>query len=253
MTNKKPISYLQTDPRWKNIRYAVSGEVSTIGSAGCGPTSAAMLIATITGKPINPVDTCGWALTKGYKALKQGTYYSYFVPQFREYGIKCLRLNEGRIINDPANRVHDQALQKLKDGHYIIALMGPGLWTSSGHFIVLWEEDGVYFILDPASTRPDRLRGDINRFRRECRMYWAIEIPKEKEEPVMEGKEIHKKLNEYLSKQPTSAYAKESSEKGIASGLFADGDGDGLVDNPKGFLTREQLAVVLNKAGLLDK
>jgi len=69
----------------------------------------------------------------------------------------------------------------------------------------------------------------------------------------MDGKTISQKLNEFLAEQPTSDYAKESSEKAIKSGLFADGDKDGLVDNPRGILTREQLAVVLNRAGLLDK
>lgn len=48
--NREPVSYLQTDARWKTKPYRVSGESSTIGSAGCGPTCAAMLIETITGK-----------------------------------------------------------------------------------------------------------------------------------------------------------------------------------------------------------
>lgn len=55
-----------------------------------------------------------------------------------------------------------------------------------------------------------------------------------------------------LAIKPTSDYAKESSKKGIESGLFLDGDKDGLVDNPHGFLTRQELATVLNRAGLLD-
>lgn len=75
----------------------------------------------------------------------------------------------------------------------------------------------------------------------------------EEEDDDMEGKEIFEKLNAYLATLPTSDYAKESSEKGVDSGLFADGDKDGLVDDPRGILTREQLAVVLNRAGLLDK
>ena len=46
----KPVSYMQTDTRWKKKSYAVKGENSTIGSAGCGPTCAAMVIAEF----INP-------------------------------------------------------------------------------------------------------------------------------------------------------------------------------------------------------
>ena len=75
----------------------------------------------------------------------------------------------------------------------------------------------------------------------------------ESEGDDMDGKDISEKLNAYLAQQPTSDYALESSKKAIKSGLFSDGDKDGLVDDPRGILTREQLAVVLNRAGLLDK
>lgn len=82
----------------------------------------------------------------------------------------------------------------------------------------------------------------------------AAEVNKRlSEEDTMTGEEIYKALNEYLNGLSTSDYAKESSKKGVTSGLFSDGDKDGLVDNPRGILTREQLAVVMNRAGLLDK
>ena len=77
--NKRPVSYLQNDPRWKDKPYRVKGESSTVGSAGCGPTCAAMVIQTITGKTFTPEDACNWSIQHGYKALKQGTY----VPCFR--------------------------------------------------------------------------------------------------------------------------------------------------------------------------
>lgn len=71
--NKRPILYLQTDGRWKDEPYRVPGENSTIGGSGCGPTAAAMLIETLTGKAFTPVDACKWSIEHGYKALKQGT------------------------------------------------------------------------------------------------------------------------------------------------------------------------------------
>ena len=63
--NKKPVLYLQTDPRWKNTDYSAAGESTTIGRAGCGPTCAAMLLTTLTGKEITPADTCAWSLAHG--------------------------------------------------------------------------------------------------------------------------------------------------------------------------------------------
>lgn len=61
------------------------------------------------------------------------------------------------------------------------------------------------------------------------------------------------RMNKRLAAQPLSEYAKTASAKGVKSGLFSDGDKDGLVDNPQGFLRRQELAAVLDRAGMLDK
>jgi len=61
------------------------------------------------------------------------------------------------------------------------------------------------------------------------------------------------RITQRLSKLPVSDFAREASKKGISSGLFIDGNKDGLIDNPRGFLLRQELAIILNRAGLLDK
>ena len=111
--NKRPVSYLQTDGRWRDKPYRVTGEKSTIGSAGCGPSCAAMVISTLTGKTVTPVDTCDWSIRHGYKALNQGTYYSYFVPQLKAYGIQCKQMLGSRILNQPQHPIHEQVKQYL--------------------------------------------------------------------------------------------------------------------------------------------
>ena len=173
--NKRPVSYLQTDPRWAKLKYAVQGENSTIGGSGCGPTAAAMLIETLTGKTFTPIDACNWAMRHGYKALNQGTYYSYFVPQFSYFGIHCYQLNSNKIYHQHDNPIHDKALNLLKEGYYLIALMKKGLWTSSGHFVVVWWADGKVHINDPASTKPERTLGNLDTFKNEAALYWVID------------------------------------------------------------------------------
>lgn len=173
--NKKPVSYLQIDSRWKNKPYRVPGEKSTIGSAGCGPTCAAMAIETLTGKTCTPVDTCAWSIAHGYKAKNQGTYYGYFAPQFAAYGIGCKQLLGSRILNKPAHPIHDQVKQYLADGYYVIALMGPGTWTKGGHFVLLWAWDDKVRINDPASTKNARLNGYPDTFKKQVRNYWLID------------------------------------------------------------------------------
>lgn len=175
--NKQPVSYLQYDARWANVDYSTKGEKTTIKESGCGPTCAAMLIETLTGKTFTPVDACAWALKNGYKALKQGTYYSYFVPQFKAYGITCKQLNGANIYGgkNGAAQVHKTAFDLLKQGYYLIACMGKGTWTSNGHFVVVWWDDGFIRINDPASTKSVRVKGYAPTFKDQVKYYWAID------------------------------------------------------------------------------
>lgn len=173
--NKQPVWYMQTDPKWKDKPYQTTGETATIGGSGCGPTCAAMLIETLTGKTFTPLDACNWAQKRGYKAKGQGTYYSYFVPQFKAFGIACERLNEANIYGNKASSVHTKAFDLLEQGYYLIACMGKGNWTSSGHFVVVWWNDGWVYINDPASKASVRVKGNLNTFKSQVKYYWAID------------------------------------------------------------------------------
>ena len=70
-----------------------------------------------------------------------------------------------------------------------------------------------------------------------------------KDDDYMTGEQIYKELMNYLDKLPTSDWAKTASKAGIKSGAFSDANGDGYVDNPRSFVTREQLAQVLYNKG----
>ena len=235
--NKRPVSYLQTDGRWRDKPYRVTGEKSTIGSAGCGPSCAAMVISTLTGKTVTPVDTCAWSIQHGYKALKQGTYYSYFTPQLKAYGIQCKQLLGSRILNQPQHPIHEQVKQYLSQGYYVIALMGPGTWTKGGHFVLVWDWDSKVRINDPASTRAERLNGDPEAFRREVRMYWLVdarEFNKEEDEVVTYKylKDIPDKFLPIINDLMTA---------GIIQGDGSDHVGNGDVIN----LTHEQVRTLV--------
>lgn len=176
--NKQPVYYMQTDARWKNVGYSAIGESTTIGKSGCGPTCAAMLIETLTGDTYTPVEACAWARKNGYKAKNQGTYYAYFVPQFKKFGIDCERLNTSNLYGNKTSSVHTDAFKLLKQGYYLIVCMGKGTWTSSGHFVVVWWEDGKVRINDPASKKDERLNGNLDTFKSEVKYYWAIDARK---------------------------------------------------------------------------
>lgn len=262
--NKRPVSYLQTYSRWKAEPYRVTGENSTIGGSGCGPTAAAMLIETIAGKTFTPVDACKWSMAHGYKALNQGTYYAYFTPQFAEFGIDCQMLNWQNTYGKPDHANHETVAQKLKEGYYAIALMNKGLWTSSGHFVVLWWQDDKVRINDPASTKDARVNGDIRTFRSQVKYYWLIDarkhnVDKEVDEIVSheEWMEHWHELRKSLQDNDSSAYSEDARKWAQEVGLIA-GNGTEANGEPncmwEDVLTREQFVTVLYRfAKLIGK
>lgn len=212
--NKKPINYYQTDSRWKNLPYRVPGESSTIGGSGCGPTSAAMLIETITGKTFTPIDACKWSVEHGYKAKNNGTYQSYIEAQFKYFNIGCEPL---------ATKDHLCVKTALGEGYYVIALMGKGTWTSGGHYIVVWDWDDKVRINDPASKREARINGNPYTFSNEVRRYWLID-----------AREYNKGDDEMLSyeqwKQYMEQYKAELEKLGAPAWAIQTGEWDKAVN-----------------------
>lgn len=268
--NKKPVSYLQTDPRWKYNPYRVKGESSTIGGSGCGPTAAAMLIESITGKKFDPVQACTWSIRNGYKALKQGTYYSYFKPQFAAFGIDCWQLSWTSTYHKPNHRLHKDAFNYLQQGYYLIALMKKGLWTNGGHYVVVYgvdEKNNTVYINDPASTRPERIRGNLRTFKNEVKYYWIVDgrsLNKKEEEDMVDQATIDSMVQAALNKIAASKkdndsgeWSKEAREFCVKQGLFmgnSESDPNFMWED---LMTREQCAVLLyrfaQKTGFADK
>lgn len=67
-----------------------------------------------------------------------------------------------------------------------------------------------------------------------------------------EALEIVERAQRAAGKQTASGYATVACRKAISSGLFSDGDGNGSMDAPRALVKRQDLAVVLDRAGMLD-
>lgn len=174
----EPCLYMQTDQRWSNNDYSAKGEKTTIKAEGCGIACSAMVIASLADKKVTPEDTCRWSLAHGYKAPHQGTYYSYFKPQMAEYGIKCEMMNSVNCYGKPNAEVHQRAKKELEKQNWLIAVMGKGDWTSSGHYIVVYSLDGNNVLIkDPYNTKAKCLKAPWEVFSKQVKYYWAIEIP----------------------------------------------------------------------------
>lgn len=176
----KPVDYKQNDSKWGSLSYAVDGEKSTIKSAGCGPAVMADVLASIISPYIDPVTMASWARMHNYKVKNSGTSYSYPVAQAAAYGVKMRRLNTSNVYGKKTHSVHTQVLNELLKGNWILACMGKGLWTSSGHFVVVYgfKNDMVY-INDPASKSAKRACNTWELFKSQVKYYWVVEVPED--------------------------------------------------------------------------
>lgn len=131
--------YSQIDTRWKNIMYSSVGDGSqTIGSSGCGPTSAAMVVSSIKGT-ITPDTMSSLFVKYGYRSANNGTYWSAYRAIADEFNIGYTETSDIQ-----------KALDLLKNNNYVICSVGNGLFTTGGHYIVIVGiEENALKIYDP--------------------------------------------------------------------------------------------------------
>lgn len=176
----KPVDYKQNDALWGGLPYAVDGETSTIKSAGCGPTALADVLASLVSPYIDPITLAAWARYHNYKVKNSGTSYSFFEPCAAAYGVTVRRINTANIYGQPSCDYHEQMREELQKGNWLIACMGKGLWTSSGHYVVAFGYDNeMVFINDPASTKQNRACNSWDVFKSQVKYYWVVEVPEQ--------------------------------------------------------------------------
>lgn len=174
----KPVDYKQYDSKWGALPYAVDGESSTIKSAGCGPTALANVLAAIVSPYIDPVTLASWARMKNYKVKASGTSYSFFVPCAAAYGVNVRRINTTNIYGKSTSQYHAQILAELQAGNWVIACMGKGNWTNSGHYVTVYGfQGGNVYINDPGSSKAGRACNTWELFKSQVKFYWVVEVP----------------------------------------------------------------------------
>ena len=129
----------QVDSRWKDYPYTSTGNSSqTIGSSGCGVASAAMIIDSIKGY-VDVRTLADVFVENGYRSANNGTYWSAYRAVADEFN-----------INYKETSNIDTMLDLLRNNHYIIASCGNGLFTTGGHYIVIYGiENNTLKIYDP--------------------------------------------------------------------------------------------------------
>ncbi len=181
MRTTKPIHYLQYDTRWGSTMFSSHNDPKqTIASSGCGAVSFAMVLATFWDHSIKPPDVAKVILDNGYRTYNKGVDWGFFEFAAKKYGLPFKQSFKT-----------DDAIQALKNNALVVASMGPGYFTMSGHYILLWgieENGGQVLVNDPNSTT--RTKASYEIFRQQGRCYFIFYEPEKEESAVPEKWEI---------------------------------------------------------------
>ena len=129
----------QWDRRWGYTTYSSAA----FGLTGCGPTSMAMVVEALTGKETNPCDIAKLVDDLGYMDQFNGTGLEFFTEAADELGLECTQLYP----------TGDSITEALATGQVVVANLGPGQFTSTGHYFVLAGLDNWNVIVnDPYSV-----------------------------------------------------------------------------------------------------
>ena len=165
--------YNQLDERWANEMY---GKTDTIGVAGCGPTALAIAISNLTGDETDPVEVAEWSYENGYVCEGSGSYISLIPNAAEHFGLSVEKLGKSNA---------EELVEHLEDGKMIIAIMGAGHFTNTGHFIVLRgvTDDGKILVADPISYNRSTMAWDVSTILKEVKNagsggpFWSLSLP----------------------------------------------------------------------------
>lgn len=139
------VYYNQREEPWGSASYG-NGWLGTIAANGCGPTSMAMVLSSMLGQTVTPIEMANFATQNGHVMPGDGgSYWSLFPGAATSYGIKCTQsYSRSEIIDALSNGALVILSQNNALGNY---------WTYGGHFIVLTgiTDSGNITVADPWS------------------------------------------------------------------------------------------------------
>lgn len=159
---KKVPLFIQWDKRWGYEPYGTSD----IGISGCGPTCMAMVIYSLTrNTEATPLVLAQKSMNEGYYVEGIGTSWKFMREAALDYG----------VIASQFDMLGEQEMtDRLKDGNLIICAMGPGDFTNSGHFIVIYDYSRKKFsVNDPFSYTNSSKKWEYTTLISQCQQIWV--------------------------------------------------------------------------------
>ena len=152
---------LQWDERWGYSKYGDN----IMGLSGCGPTCLSMVCMYILNDPqYSPRCIADFAQQNGYCVPGNGSAWTLISEGGTLLGLDVteIPLDENRIMRN------------LEVGNPIICIMGPGDFTTSGHYIVMTGcEDGKIKVNDPNSPSRSSMLWDYDAIKDQIRNLWV--------------------------------------------------------------------------------
>lgn len=134
--------------------------------SGCGPVSLSMVAVYLRGDAsITPLVVADFALENGYRVPGNGSSWTLISEGCKAFGLEAEELP-----------LHEETMKlRLDAGCPIIVVVGPGDFTSSGHFMVItgYDENG-FRINDPNSIKNSDMRWSYERIEGQIRNLWAM-------------------------------------------------------------------------------
>lgn len=154
--------FLQWDKRWGYRQYGND----FIAVTGCGPTCLAMVNCGLSGRTKwNPYRVARMADNNGFYVEGSGSSWSLMTDGAKKTG----------LIYHDVNFEKESILSELYSGNPIICSMGPGDFTTTGHFIVLAgaDKDGNVIVRDPNSVENSSKTWNLDDIMPQVRNLWG--------------------------------------------------------------------------------
>lgn len=155
---------VQWDEKWGYLDYG-DGNMAL---NGCAPTALSMVAAGLRNDPsITPYKIAKFAEKQGYYIDGVGTSWNLFTEGALEFGI------QGKYIQKTRWNME----QSLKAGKPIICSVGPGNFTTKGHFIVISKmQNGMFVVNDPNSKKRSEILWSYDQLSPQIKSMWNFSL-----------------------------------------------------------------------------
>lgn len=156
---------MQWDTRWGYEKYGSD----YLAVTGCGPTCLAMAGLYLTGnEAMRPDRIAEFAQRNGYYASGYGSSWTLISEGGEKLGLSVTELP----------LVKKKITDALEAGNPVILAMGPGAFTTAGHYIVLTGvEEGLFRVNDPNSYVNSGKLWSYEELESQIRNIWSVGLP----------------------------------------------------------------------------